>query len=229
MARRITPLLVARVRQMAAAGRTTREIMRCVGLSETSVNKIRQGRYPLRPPREDDDDRVAVWCPRCRCHVYPPCVVCRLRATAQRPVRSTRTGGQGIAPAALGPAARRNTPAAALPPEMAARLQMSVAELGLPLRVVNFLEARQILLVGDLLQCTAEELLAQPNVARKTLERIYAALERIGFRRRLPPGAATSDASRAAPSSDGAPAAGADARGFAPPASSATGSVLAPR
>lgn len=229
MARRITPLLVARVRQMAAAGRTTREIMRCVGLSETSVNKIRQGRYPLRLPREDDDDRVAVWCPQCRCHVYPPCVVCRLRATAQRPVRRRRTGGQGVAPATREPAARRSTAAAALPPELAARLQMSVAELGLPLRVVNFLEARQILLVGDLLQCTAEELLAQPNVARKTLELIYAALERIGFRRRLPPSAATSDASRAAQSGDGAPGAGAGARGAAPLATSAPGGLLAPR
>jgi hypothetical protein len=229
MARRITPLLVARVRQMASAGRTTREIMRCVGLSETSVNKIRQGRYPLRPPREDEDDRVAVWCPRCRCHVYPPCVVCRLRASAQRPVRCTRTGGQGVAPAMLGRPARSSTTAAALPAELAARLQMSVAELGLPLRVVNFLEARQILLVGDLLQCTAEELLAQPNVARKTLELIYAALERIGFRRRSPQGAGTTGASCARQSGDCAPATRAGALDAGPRATSATGGVVAPR
>jgi hypothetical protein len=181
MSRRITPLLVARVRQLAAAGRTTREIMRSVGLSETSVNKIRQGRYPLRPPREEVDQRVAVWCPRCRCHVYPPCVVCRLRAAAQR---------QRHVPLARRLGSKRCGAAAALPAELAARLQMSVAELGLPLRVVNFLEARQILLVGDLLQCTVQELLSQPNVARKTLELIYAALERIGFRRSSPPDSA---------------------------------------
>jgi DNA-directed RNA polymerase subunit alpha len=61
------------------------------------------------------------------------------------------------------------------------RLELSLAEIELVVRTVNCLEDEGIFTVGDLLACTPERLLEIPNLGEKTLETIYAALEKIGF------------------------------------------------
>ena len=62
------------------------------------------------------------------------------------------------------------------------RLELSLAETDLIVRTVNCLEEVGIFTVGHLLNCTPQRLLEIPNLAEKTLETIYAALEKIGFR-----------------------------------------------
>ena len=61
------------------------------------------------------------------------------------------------------------------------RLEMSTAEIGLSVRTTNCLEERGIFTVEDLLNCTREDLLSISNFGEKTLEEVYAALERFGF------------------------------------------------
>ncbi len=63
------------------------------------------------------------------------------------------------------------------------RLEMSTAEIGLSVRTTNCLEERGIFTVHDLLHCTPGDLLSISNFGEKTLEEVYASLERIGFRR----------------------------------------------
>ena len=63
------------------------------------------------------------------------------------------------------------------------RLEMSTAEIGLSVRTTNCLEERGIFTVRDLLHCTRADLLSISNFGEKTLEEVYASLERIGFRR----------------------------------------------
>jgi len=63
------------------------------------------------------------------------------------------------------------------------RLALSLSEIDLSLRTVNFLEEAGIFTVGDLLDCTADRLLKIKNVGLTTLESIYDALEKIGFHR----------------------------------------------
>ena len=63
------------------------------------------------------------------------------------------------------------------------RLELSLAETDLSVRIVNCLEEDKIFTVQDLLQCTRERLLTIPNLGEKTIEVIYAALEKIGFYR----------------------------------------------
>ena len=63
------------------------------------------------------------------------------------------------------------------------RLDLSLAEIDLAVRTVNGLEEEGILTVQDLLSCQPERLLAIPNFAEKTLETVFAALEKIGFYR----------------------------------------------
>lgn len=130
----------------------------------------------LRPPPaaaaasvDDGPAMVVVWCPRCRCHVYPPCQVCRLRAY-QRRLRA-------VPPA-------RKAPRGVGDSELAAKLALEVSEIGLPLRIVNYLQQQQIFTVNDLLHCTPEELLRIPNFAHKTLAIVYRCLARLGFHRR---------------------------------------------
>jgi len=50
-------------------------------------------------------------------------------------------------------------------------------------RTTNCLEEKGIFTVRDLLNTTPEELLSISNFGEKTLEEVYAALEKIGFRR----------------------------------------------
>ena len=63
------------------------------------------------------------------------------------------------------------------------KLEMSTAEIGLAVRTTNCLEERGIFTVHDLLHCRREDLLSISNFGEKTLEEVYAALEKIGFRR----------------------------------------------
>ena len=64
--------------------------------------------------------------------------------------------------------------------EMAEKLEMSTAEIGLSVRT-NCLEERGIFTVHDLLNCTQADLLSISNFGEKTLEEVYKALEKIGF------------------------------------------------
>jgi DNA-directed RNA polymerase subunit alpha len=67
---------------------------------------------------------------------------------------------------------------------LAARLEMSTAEIGLSVRTTNCLEERGIFTVNDLLHSTREDLLAISNFGEKTLEEVYRSLEGVGFYRR---------------------------------------------
>jgi DNA-directed RNA polymerase subunit alpha len=69
--------------------------------------------------------------------------------------------------------------------DMADKLEMSTAEIGLSVRTTNCLEERGIFTVQDLLHCTREDLLSISNFGEKTLEEVYKALEGIGFCRQL--------------------------------------------
>ena len=68
--------------------------------------------------------------------------------------------------------------------DVAERLEMSTAEIGLSVRTTNCLEERGIYTVNDLLNSTADDLLSISNFGEKTLEEVYKALEGIGFYRR---------------------------------------------
>jgi len=71
--------------------------------------------------------------------------------------------------------------------EMAEKLEMSTAEIGLSVRTTNCLEDRGIFTVHDLLNCTRADLLSISNFGEKTLEEVYKALEKIGFFRTASP------------------------------------------
>ncbi len=71
--------------------------------------------------------------------------------------------------------------------DLADKLEMSTAEIGLSVRTTNCLEERGIFTVEDLLNCTRENLLSISNFGEKTLEEVYKALDDIGFQRRLSP------------------------------------------
>jgi len=68
--------------------------------------------------------------------------------------------------------------------DLAEKLEMSTAEIGLSVRTTNCLEERGIFTVDDLLHCTREDLLSISNFGEKTLEEVYKALEGIGFLRK---------------------------------------------
>ena len=65
--------------------------------------------------------------------------------------------------------------------DVAEKLEMSTAEIGLSVRTTNCLEERGVFTVNDLLHCTREDLLAIANFGEKTLEEVYKALESVGF------------------------------------------------
>ena len=67
---------------------------------------------------------------------------------------------------------------------MAERLELSTAEIGLTVRTTNCLEDRGIFTVRELLHSTREDLLDIDNFGEKTLEEVYKSLEGIGFFRR---------------------------------------------
>ena len=61
------------------------------------------------------------------------------------------------------------------------KLDLSTAEIGLTVRTTNCLEEKGIFSVRDLLNTTRSELLSINNFGEKTLEEVYASLEKIGF------------------------------------------------
>jgi DNA-directed RNA polymerase subunit alpha len=68
--------------------------------------------------------------------------------------------------------------------DVAEKLDMSTAEIGLSVRTTNCLEEKGIFTVGDLLKCTPDDLLSISNFGEKTLEEVYKALEGVGFYRK---------------------------------------------
>jgi len=76
--------------------------------------------------------------------------------------------------------------------DLADKLEMSTAEIGLSVRTTNCLEERGIFTVSDLLHCTRDDLLGISNFGEKTLEEVYKALESIGFCRNSNRGPAAS-------------------------------------
>ncbi|GAB4135736.1 DNA-directed RNA polymerase subunit alpha C-terminal domain-containing protein [Thermopirellula anaerolimosa] len=68
--------------------------------------------------------------------------------------------------------------------ELKRKLELSVAEIGLPVRTTNCLEDRGIFTVAQLVASRPEDLLKIANFGEKTLEEVYLALERLGFFRR---------------------------------------------
>ncbi len=67
--------------------------------------------------------------------------------------------------------------------QMREQLDLSTAEIGLTVRTTNCLEEKGIFTVRDLLHSTPKELLSISNFGEKTLEEVYAALEKIGYSR----------------------------------------------
>lgn len=65
--------------------------------------------------------------------------------------------------------------------DLAQKLEMSTAEIGLTVRTTNCLEERGIFTVKDLLHCTRDDLLSISNFGEKTLDEVYQALADIGF------------------------------------------------
>lgn len=63
-------------------------------------------------------------------------------------------------------------------------LDLSVAQIGLLVRTTNCLESEGILTVRDLLKSPPERLLRISNFGVKTLEEVYDALEKLGFKRK---------------------------------------------
>ncbi len=61
------------------------------------------------------------------------------------------------------------------------RLNLSIAEMGLSVRTTNCLEETGILTVRDLLNSTPKRLLGISNFGEKTLDEVYAALEKLGY------------------------------------------------
>lgn len=65
--------------------------------------------------------------------------------------------------------------------DIAAKLAMSTAEIGLSVRTTNCLEERGIFTVRDLLYCSREDLLGISNFGEKTLDEVFLALESVGL------------------------------------------------
>ena len=63
------------------------------------------------------------------------------------------------------------------------QLDLSTAEIGLTVRTTNCLEEKGIFTVRDLLNSTPKDLLSISNFGEKTLEEVYAVLEKIGYYR----------------------------------------------
>ena len=173
----ITPARIRNIKALAAQKGPTKEIARHLGVSESTVHKVRQGYYDYRLLAPDPDipgesNPEVSWCSRYRCHVFPPCELCKLNEFHKRQSQACIARTRAPLPARISDQGDLD------------RLRMSVAEIGLPVRTVNYLQQRSILTVNDLLHCTREELLRIPNFAVKTLEHVYRCLERLNFVRR---------------------------------------------
>lgn len=63
------------------------------------------------------------------------------------------------------------------------RLNISVAQLDIPVRVANSLQDHGIFTVENLLYKTPEQIIAMKNVGEVSLSKIYKALAKLGFHR----------------------------------------------
>ena len=63
------------------------------------------------------------------------------------------------------------------------KLELSTAQIGLTVRTTNCLEEKGIFTVRHLLNTPPNELLGITNFGEKTLDEVFQALEKIGFRR----------------------------------------------
>jgi len=61
------------------------------------------------------------------------------------------------------------------------KLKTPISELDIPLRVVNALETKSIFTVYDLLMQKPEDIKKISNVGERSLEKIFEALEKIGY------------------------------------------------
>lgn len=67
--------------------------------------------------------------------------------------------------------------------ELQKKLDLSTAEIGLLVRTTNCLESEGIFTVRELLHSSPQRLLKIANFGEKTLEEVYLALEKLGFKR----------------------------------------------
>ena len=65
--------------------------------------------------------------------------------------------------------------------DLAEKLELSLAEIGLSVRTTNCLDDQGVSTVEELLKRSREDLLNIPNFGEKTLEEVLDALERLGF------------------------------------------------
>ena len=83
MPRQITDEQYEAVVAMLLRGTAHRSTAQIVGVSETTVSRIWRSdprcQSVLPDPEKRRERRKAVFCPRCRVKVYPPCVACAAR------------------------------------------------------------------------------------------------------------------------------------------------------
>jgi DNA-directed RNA polymerase alpha subunit len=65
--------------------------------------------------------------------------------------------------------------------DMHKALEMPLAEAGLPVRVVNTMEANGVFLVKDLLEETEEDLINTANIGDKTIKEIASCIRKLGL------------------------------------------------
>lgn len=65
------------------------------------------------------------------------------------------------------------------------RQALSIADIGLPVRIVNTMEAQDIYSVGDLANCTMTRLLAIPNLGEITIKRCVELLDALKIPHKL--------------------------------------------
>lgn len=66
------------------------------------------------------------------------------------------------------------------------KLNLSVSEISIPVRIANRLQEFNIHTVHDLLKKKPEQILQIPQLGEKALDSIYEALEKIDFHRKVP-------------------------------------------
>lgn len=102
------------------------------------------------------------WCVKCAATVQLPCKLCALRQKqANQEIRQPRP----IDPR--------------LDEDLREKLASNVAELDLPVRVINCLQNSDYYTLNDLVHATRDELLKIPTFANKTVNRIIAQVKSI--------------------------------------------------
>lgn len=101
------------------------------------------------------------WCTACRRQVVLPCRLCHVRDLDRR--------GLIPRPRPVDPSLSR---------ELREKLEASVAELDLPVRVINCLQTSDIFTVNDLVHTSQDQLLQIPTFAHKTVSRIVSTVRK---------------------------------------------------